>query len=63
MSDPRPHTHNDDPVSAALSSAPLDDQPEAADEKAALAEARCWLRKNGGKGIPHAEAMRRLGLE
>ncbi len=52
-----------DPVSAALRNAPLDDEPETGEEEAAVAEARDWLSKNGGKGIPHAEAMRRLGLE
>jgi len=48
-----------DPVTTALRNAPLDDEPEIEDEKAA-AEARDWLKHNGGKGIPHAEAMRRL---
>jgi hypothetical protein len=52
-----------DPVTAALRNAPLDDEPETGEEKAAMAEARQWLQNNGGKGIPHAEAMRRLGLE
>ena len=52
-----------DPVTVALRSAPLDDEPETDDEKAAVAEAHNWLQKNGGKGIPHNEAMRRLGLE
>ena len=51
-----------DPVTTALRNAPLDDEPETDDEKAAVAEAHGWLQKNGGKGIPHAEAMRRLGL-
>ncbi len=46
-----------------LCRAPLDDEPETADEKAAVAEAREWLQQNRGKGIPHHEAMRRLGLE
>jgi hypothetical protein len=50
-----------DPVATALRNAPLDDEPRADDEKP-LAEAKTWLQKNGGKGIPHAEAMRRLGL-
>jgi hypothetical protein len=49
-------------AAAALRDAPLDDEPESEDEKAAVAEARAGLRKNGGKGIPHAEAMRRLDL-
>jgi hypothetical protein len=52
-----------DPVATALRNAPLDDEPETNEEKAAVTEARQWLQKNGGKGIPHTEAMRRLGLE
>ena len=52
-----------DPVTAALSNAPIDDEPETDDEKAAVSEARQWLQNNGGKGIPHNEAMRRLALE
>lgn len=52
-----------DPVIAALRNAPLDDEPETEEEKSAVAEARGWLQANGGKGIPHAEAMRRLGLD
>jgi hypothetical protein len=52
-----------DPVAAALSNAPIDEEPETAEEKQAAAEARDWLARRGGKGIPHEEAMRRLGLE
>jgi hypothetical protein len=52
-----------DPAGIALRNAPLDDEPETEDEKVAVNEARSWLKKNGGKGIPHTEAMRRLGLE
>jgi len=52
-----------DPVTSALRNAPLDDEPETPTEKLAVAEAHDWLKKNGGRGIPHAEAMRRLGLE
>lgn len=52
-----------DPVAAALRNAPSDDEPETEDEKQAVAEARDWLARRGGKGIPHEEAMRRLGLE
>ncbi len=51
-----------DPVTTALRNAPIDDEPETDDEKAAVAEAHDWLQKNGGRGIPHDEAMRRLGL-
>ena len=52
-----------DPVAAALRNAPDDDEPETEDEKQAVAEARDWLASRGGKGIPHDDAMRRLGLE
>lgn len=52
-----------DPVAAALRNAPIDDEPETEEEKQAVAEARDWLKRNGGKGVPHQEAMRRLGLE
>ena len=52
-----------DPVAAALRNAAVDDEPETEEEKQAVAEARVWLQRNGGKGIPHEEAMRRLGLE
>jgi len=52
-----------DPVAAAVRNAPDDDEPESEEEKRAVAEAHDWLAKRGGKGIPHDEAMRRLGLE
>ena len=51
-----------DPVSAALRNAPIDDEPETEEESQAVAEARAGLARRGGKGIPHDEAMRRLGL-
>ncbi len=51
------------PVAAALRNAPIDDEPETSQEKAAVAEAAAWLENNGRKGIPHAEAMRHLGLD
>jgi hypothetical protein len=52
-----------DPAIAALRNAPLEDEEVGEDEERAVQEARVWLRDNGGKGIPHAEAMRRLGLD
>ena len=51
-----------DPVAAALQNAPFDDEPETESKKLAGDESRDWLKNNGGRGIPHAEAMRRLGL-
>jgi len=52
-----------DPTAAALRDAPFDDESETEEERQAVAEARDWLERHGGKGIPHEEAMRRLGLE
>ena len=52
-----------DPVAVALRHAPIDDEPETGDEKQSAAGARDWLVRRGGKGIPHDEAMQRLGLE
>jgi hypothetical protein len=52
-----------DPVGAALLNAPFDDEPETEEENRDAVEARDWLNQNGGKGVPHAEAMRRLGLD
>ena len=52
-----------DPVAAALRDAPMDDEPESEEERHAAGEARAWLQRNGGKGIAHTDAMRRLGLE
>jgi hypothetical protein len=48
---------------ATFSNAPIDDEPETDAERAAVAQARASLKNNGGKGVPHDEAMRRLGLE
>jgi hypothetical protein len=59
MSDARQRSH----LAAALRDAPIDDEPETEEERRAVAEARDWLPRSGGKGVPHAEAMRRLGLE
>lgn len=52
-----------DPVANALRNASFDDEPETDDEKTAVGEAKGWLERNAGKGIPHSEALRRLGLE
>jgi hypothetical protein len=52
-----------EPSEVSIADAPIDDEPETEDEKQAVAEAREWLALRGGKGIPHREAMRRLGLE
>ena len=51
-----------DAVSLALLNAPIDDEPETEEERLAVAESEEWL-KNGGKGIPHEEVARQLGLD
>jgi hypothetical protein len=33
------------------------------EERLAVAESEEWLKQNGGRGIPHEEAMRRLELD
>jgi hypothetical protein len=52
-----------DPVAALFRNAPFDDEPYTEEEQRLVAEARDWLKHNGGKGIPHEEVMRELGLE
>ena len=52
-----------DPDKATLHNAPFDDEPETYAEGVAVAQARASLQKNGGKGVPHKEAMQRLGLK
>jgi hypothetical protein len=49
-----------DPVPLELRDIPFDDEPETEEERAAVAEARREIEE--GKGIPHDDAMQRLGL-
>ena len=49
-----------DPITAALRNAEIDDEPETRKEKQDLAKARDWPKR--WQGIPHEEAMGRLGL-
>ncbi len=50
-------------LAALLRNAPESDEPETEEEARLVAEAREWLRQNGGRGIPHEEVMRELGLD
>ena len=52
-----------DPVGAALRNALLEDAPESEKDRAAATEALEWLEANGGRGIPHDEVMRELGIK
>ena len=49
-----------DPVSRAVASAPVDDEPLTAEETQALSEAREWLRYN--RPIPHEQVLAELGI-
>ncbi len=49
-----------DPVVRAIASAPVDDEPLAAEEAHALDEAREWLKHN--KPIPHEQVLAELGI-
>jgi hypothetical protein len=49
-----------DPATLALLNAPIDDEPLDEQDRAAIAEGDEWFKHN--EGIPHEEAMRRLGL-
>jgi hypothetical protein len=52
-----------DSVVAALASASIEDEQISHEEEVAVNEARESLIRNGGRGIPHSEAMTRLGLD
>ncbi len=52
-----------DPVAHTLRNAPPEDEEIGEEEERAVAQARDWLKSNGGRGIPHDAAMRRLGLK
>jgi len=43
--------------------APYDEEPATEAEIEAMDEALEWLEQNGGRGIPHDQVMRELGLE
>ena len=47
-----------DPDKTTLQNVPFDDEPETEAERQAVAQAHISLQKNGGKGVPHNEAMR-----
>jgi len=49
-----------DPVSRAVASAPVDDEPLTAEEAQALLEAREWLKHN--TPIPHEQVLAELGI-
>src|SRR6266566_2159395 len=51
-----------DPVSRAIASAPVDEEPESEAERLAVAESKVWFERHGGQGIPHEEVLADFGL-
>jgi len=49
-----------DPVSLAITNAPIDGEPFTAEEEKAVAESREWLKHN--PGIPHEQVLADLGI-
>ena len=49
-------------LGAIFRNAPWDDEPFAEEERLAVEEAEEWLKQNGGRGIPHDQVCRTLGL-
>jgi len=41
---------------------PVDDEPEGAEERRAVAKSKAWFRKRSGKGIPHEEVLAEFGV-
>ena len=52
-----------DQFGAFLRNAPWSDEPLSEEDKKAIAEGEEWIKQNGGRGIPHEEIERELGLE
>ena len=52
-----------DELGAYLRTVPWDDEPYTEEDEKAVAESEQWFRQNGGKGIPHEEVVRALGLK
>ena len=50
-------------LAAAIRMAPYDEEPATEAEIEAMDEALEWLEQNGGRGIPHDEVGRELGLD
>ncbi|HEY1948368.1 MAG TPA: hypothetical protein VGG97_15270 [Bryobacteraceae bacterium] len=49
-----------DPVSRAITHAPVDDEPLTPEDEKALNEAREWMKHN--QGIPHEQVLADLGI-
>jgi hypothetical protein len=52
-----------DPVARAIATAPIDDEPESAEEKAAVARSKAWLQSEGGVARSSEEIIAELGID
>ena len=52
-----------DQLCAAMRNLPYAEEPVTEAEMEAMDEALEWLEQNGGRGIPHDQVMRELGLD
>ena len=57
-----PSTHPDQ-LCAAMRNLPYGEEPVTEAEMEAMDEALEWLEQSGGRGIPHDQVMRELGLD
>jgi len=51
-----------DRISRKLATVPVDEEEETEAERSAVQEARDWLARRGGQGIPHEEILAEFGL-
>ena len=51
-----------DPLSRALATAPVDDEPLSEEDREAIARSEAWFRENKGKGIPFEDVLADFGL-
>lgn len=51
-----------DPVSRAISNAPMDDEPETARERQGVSESKDWFARRGGQGIPDEGVLADFGV-
>ena len=52
-----------DPVSCAIASAPIDDEPVTDEDRRRICEGRTWFAGRGGKGIPMEDVLAEFGVK
>lgn len=51
-----------EPVSRAVTNAPVDEEPESEAERRSVAESKQWFDRRGGRGIPHERVVAEFRL-